>query len=248
MIRSWALEGDLMDPFAEFFVFCNIDTSNERLWFEKYTLNEKMIPSFFSKNLANKVNNFHFLKDHFTNKIKIKIFLMGKSINFLRECCKDIKWLVEHLKWKPKLEEVGYGQIDSLEGVLQEAAIEVNKRLLHVILEDYKLLDHCLALKKFLLLGQGDFVQQLLDRLGEYLSKPVTSVHRYNLISVLEGAIRGSNAQYTEQSILNNLDVNISVNLKLKFKIDSYSFFKNKTILLRVLQILIRLLDGIFFH
>lgn len=141
---------------------------------------------------------------------------MGKSINFLRHCCKDTKWIVDYTKWKSKLEGVEYGQLDALENVLQEAAIEVNKRLLHVILGDYKLLDHCLALKKFLLLGQGDFVQQLLDRSEEYLSKKASSVYRYNLISVLEGAIRGSNAQFTDQAILNNLDVKLSVCQKKK--------------------------------
>lgn len=55
MIRSWSLEGELSDPFNEFFVACDVNVSIDRLWFEKYALCEAMVPSFFSKSLANKV-------------------------------------------------------------------------------------------------------------------------------------------------------------------------------------------------
>jgi gamma-tubulin complex component 3 len=38
------------------------------------------------------------------------------------------------------------------------ASIETNKRLIEIMLKKYKFLDHCNAIRKYLLLGQGDFI------------------------------------------------------------------------------------------
>jgi len=46
MIKSWMLEGEINDPFDEFFVKMDPSVSDARLWTEKYTLNYVMIPKF----------------------------------------------------------------------------------------------------------------------------------------------------------------------------------------------------------
>jgi gamma-tubulin complex component 3 len=87
--------------------------------------------------------------------------LIGKSINFLRTCCKDTEWTTI----APPSEGLQYGK-HSLEDVIQQVGNSVNQRLIHILFEKYKLHDHCLAVKRYLLLGQGDFIQCLMDLIG----------------------------------------------------------------------------------
>ena len=46
---------------------------------------------------------------------------------------------------------------------LDETYESTSERLLHVMTKDYKLHLHFKALRKYMLLGQGDFVRYLLD-------------------------------------------------------------------------------------
>lgn len=52
MIKTWMIEGELNDPFKEFFVDCDPSVSDEKLWTDKYKLNFSMIPSFLTQELA----------------------------------------------------------------------------------------------------------------------------------------------------------------------------------------------------
>lgn len=57
MIKLWVFEGELLDPHHEFFVAADNQVPLERLWSDKYTLRQHMIPSFISTDLANKVSH-----------------------------------------------------------------------------------------------------------------------------------------------------------------------------------------------
>jgi gamma-tubulin complex component 3 len=70
-------------------------------------------------------------------------------------------------------------------------------------------MEHAVALKKYLLLGQGDFIQSLMDSLGSDLDLPSNKLFKHNLVSVLETAIRASNAQYEPSEISSRLDVKL---------------------------------------
>ncbi|KAF9591469.1 hypothetical protein IFM89_004167 [Coptis chinensis] len=70
MVRSWVLEGELDDIYAEFFVLGH-PMKAEPLWRDGYRLHSGMLPSFISQSLAQ------------------WILRTGKSINFLRVCCED---------------------------------------------------------------------------------------------------------------------------------------------------------------
>ncbi|VDN28677.1 unnamed protein product [Dibothriocephalus latus] len=65
------------------------------------------------------------------------------------------------------------------------------------------------ACRQFLLLGQGDFIQRLMDLLQTELDAPATAIHRHHLSEILESAIRGTNAQYEAPEILQRLDVQL---------------------------------------
>ena len=55
MIKTWMIEGEINDPFNEFFVDTDPNTPDDKLWKSKYTLNYIMIPSFLSNELAKKI-------------------------------------------------------------------------------------------------------------------------------------------------------------------------------------------------
>jgi gamma-tubulin complex component 3 len=71
MIKSWMLEGEINDPFEEFFVQTDPSVSDANLWMEKYRLNYVMIPTFL------------------TNDLATKILQTGKAVNFIRRCCDE---------------------------------------------------------------------------------------------------------------------------------------------------------------
>lgn len=194
MVRSWVLEGELEDIFAEFFIVGQ-PVKAESLWREGYRLHPGMLPSFISPSLAQ------------------RILRTGKSINFLRVCCEDRGWAdaateaAEAAGTTTGRGGLGYGETDALELLVAEAAKRIDKHLLDVVYNRYKFKEHCLAIKRYLLLGQGDFVQYLMDIVGPELSEPANTISTFKLAGLLETAIRSSNAQYDDHDILDRLRV-----------------------------------------
>ncbi|CAG8462995.1 6398_t:CDS:10 [Paraglomus occultum] len=190
MLQSWIYEGELEDPFEEFFVGCDQTVEEEDLWQHKYFMRTDMQPSFISPLLAK------------------KIFSIGKSLNFIRYSCHDNDLVTG--KGKSTKSVLKYGDVIALEHSIDATYTKTSKRLLDILFTKYKLMEHLAALKRYLLLGQGDFVQYLMDQLGSGLSKPANTLHRHNLTGTLEAAIRASNAQYEDQDILQRLDVRLA--------------------------------------
>ncbi|KAK9671631.1 hypothetical protein RND81_12G043800 [Saponaria officinalis] len=194
MVRSWVLEGELEDIFAEFFIVGQ-PVKAESLWREGYRLHTGMLPSFISPSLAK------------------SILRTGKSINFLRVCCEDRGWADAATEAAAAAGTttgrggLGYGETNALELLVAEAAKRIDKRLLDVIYNRYKFKEHCQAIKRYLLLGQGDFVQYLMDIVGPELSEPANTISTFKLAGLLETAIRSSNAQYDDRDVLDRLRV-----------------------------------------
>ncbi|KAJ1621984.1 hypothetical protein T492DRAFT_341076 [Pavlovales sp. CCMP2436] len=69
-----------------------------------------------------------------------------------------------------------------------------------LLVAEHGLLDHLRALRGFLLLGQGDFVQLLMDALIDELGRPATELHRHSLLAVVDGAVRASTAAVEHSS------------------------------------------------
>merc|ERR1712142_375059 len=81
------------------------------------------------------------------------------------------------------------------------------RHVLDVMFGKFQLMDHMGALRKYMLLGQGDIMRYLLDLLESELSQPATQLYPHNLAGILETAIRGTNTQFEQQEILERLDV-----------------------------------------
>mmetsp|Transcript_4030 Transcript_4030/g.4652 ORF Transcript_4030/g.4652 Transcript_4030/m.4652 type:complete len:412 (-) Transcript_4030:165-1400(-) len=102
--------------------------------------------------------------------------------------------------------ETNMRAVKLLEAV-DSVAKTTNARLCKLLLKDFSLLSHCRALKQYLMLGQGDTIQCLMDLLKKYLPKPASQIYRHHLNQQLETAVRASNAQYEAEGILERLDV-----------------------------------------
>lgn len=59
-----------------------------------------------------------------------------------------------------------YNDIPGLERSIDAAYRIASHRLFEVFIEKFKLLDHLSALKSYLMLGHGDFADQLMEALG----------------------------------------------------------------------------------
>ncbi|KAF0685915.1 Aste57867_22232 [Aphanomyces stellatus] len=188
MIQQWTLEGSLEDLHEEFFVACDQSVGDDQLWRHKYSLRWSMLPQFISREVAN------------------TIFVMGKSINFIRTCCGDSEWVMDA---QLRTDNLTFDHWMEFQQWITAAAKETNGYVTKLLLGKYQLLEHCRALKQYLLLGQGDFIQYLMDLLQPELSKRATQVYRHNLMNVLETALNASNAKYETNDILARLDVKL---------------------------------------
>ena len=196
----WILDGTLEDPHGEFFVASDPQVADEaRLWFDKYSIRKGMIPKFLSLSWVKKILN------------------TGKSINFLRCVCDDstsnihnrekvMQMLDQECSAANLFEEVHDNKL--LEAV-QLCYTETSSLVLETLYKKYKLTEHFSAMRKYLLLGQGDLIRYLMELLDEELSAPATSLYPHNLAGILETAIRATNAQFEDQEILDRLDVRL---------------------------------------
>ncbi|GIZ42596.1 hypothetical protein CKM354_000585600 [Cercospora kikuchii] len=188
MLRAWIYDGELEDPYREFFVVENPDEEGgaTSVWEQKYSLQEVMIPTIMSSDFANRV------------------YLIGKSLNFIRYACGDSAWVESYSKSASK--ELKYGDTADLFASIDEAYKAVMARLMDLLETKFALSTHLKAMKKYLLLGQGDFIALLMESLSQNLDRPANSQYRHTLTAQLEHAIRNSNAQHDNADVLRRLD------------------------------------------
>lgn len=193
MLRMWIYDGEFSDPYLEFFVSENEGMNDETAgrgaiseWENKYKLDKPMVPTIMTEEFAN------------------KIFLIGKSLNFIRHGCGDSAWVESYSKDTSK--ELIYGDTATLETSIDAAYKTTMARLLYLMNSKFKLNEHLYALKKYILLGQGDFVALLIESLSTNLDRPANTQFRHMLTAQLEHAIRNSNAQHDSQDVINRLD------------------------------------------
>ena len=190
MLRAWIYDGELEDPYGEFFVVENADALEDggatSVWEQKYRLNKDMVPSIVSEDFADKV------------------FLIGKSLNFIRYGCADGAWVENYSKETSR--ELKYGDTALLATSIEEAYKTVMARLITLMEDKFALFSHLQALKRYLLLGQGDFISLLMESLASNLDRPANSQYRHTLTAQLEHAIRNSNAQFESADVLRRLD------------------------------------------
>lgn len=198
MLRQWVYDGELSDPYGEFFVSEQSEdeiveaNGNEgkggatSVWEDKYRLNDKMVPTIVTEDFAKKV------------------FLIGKTLNFIRYGCGDAAWVDTYSKEASK--ELQYGDTANLERSIGDAYKTTMARLIDLMANKFKLFDHLQALKQYMLLGAGDFIAVLMESLSSNLDRPANTQYRHTLTAQLEHAVRNSNAQFDTSDVLRRLD------------------------------------------
>ncbi|XP_050408701.1 gamma-tubulin complex component 3 homolog [Patella vulgata] len=192
----WIYDGELEDTYHEFFVASDPTVNNDKLWNDKYSLRKTMIPTCLSIEQAR------------------RILLTGKSINFLRQVCEDRTATTG----REAAMDLDISQAETMftqdvnsafQQMIDTVYKETSRNLLDVFHSKYKFLDHLKAMRRYLLLGQGDFIRHLMDLLEEDLAKPASNLYLHNLTGILEMAIRATNAQYDDSDTLKRLDVRL---------------------------------------
>lgn len=195
MLRRWIYDGELVDPYQEFFVTEPDPNSKPEIdprrvstsvWEDKYKLDDSLVPSIISADFAKKV------------------FLIGKSLNFIRHSCGDSDWVIQYSKSHSK--SLDYANSSALPTSIDSAYETTMSQLTQLMSTKFNLFTHLMALKKYLLLSQGDFIALLMESLAPNLDRPSNSQYRHTLTSQLEHAIRHSNAQYDDPEVLRRLD------------------------------------------
>nr|BAE38222.1 unnamed protein product [Mus musculus] len=152
-LYRWIYDGELEDTYHEFFVASDPTVKTDRLWHDKYTLRKSMIPSFITMDQSRKV------------------LLIGKSINFLHQVCHDQTPTTKMIAVTKSAEsprdaaDLFTDLENAFQGKIDAAYFETSKYLLDVLNKKYSLLEHMQAMRRYLLLGQGDFIRHLMDLL-----------------------------------------------------------------------------------
>ncbi|XP_014213492.1 gamma-tubulin complex component 3 [Copidosoma floridanum] len=201
MLLRWITDGELDDPYKEFFIESCAEVAGERMWHEKYQVRDSMVPSFLSRTQAK------------------KILCTGKSINFLREVCKDFSPLQDRETgmFQNSSEKIGveaFFDMDPdgpLQRMMDAAYKETSTRVVDILTKQYHLMDHLQGIKGYLLLGQGHFVQHLMHLLEPELAKPANSLYPHNISSILETAVRATSTKLDELDVQKRLDIQLMV-------------------------------------
>lgn len=163
-----------------------------------------------------------------------KILVTGKSINFLRTICEDKTMLKGRKELKECFDENSNDLFSPVSNTKLHMMIEnvysnTSKKVLDIVKGPHKLLGHLQAMRKYLLLGQGDFIDLLMENLKYVikihfiyiilisllpnnrpeLDRPAKDLYRHDLFSIMATAIRSTTAQYDDQEILEHLDVRL---------------------------------------
>ncbi|KAH8420633.1 hypothetical protein KR009_012413, partial [Drosophila setifemur] len=194
MISRWMLEGAICDTFCEFFVESLNEVGPDRLWHDKFRLRHNMLPKFVPLELAD------------------RILKTGKCINFLREVCERTELVRGCNELKEIMDNNPTNIFSYVPDTNWHAAVETcysrtSKHVLDMMVGPHKLLDHLHGMRRYLLLGQGDFVSILIENMKDELERKGTDIYAHDLTAMLEAALRCTNAQYDDPEILNHLDV-----------------------------------------
>lgn len=175
-IKRWIYYGEIIDTYEEFFIKENLKVKNEDLWKRKYYIDVSMIPKFIDDILVN------------------NILLAGKSVNFLRKCCNDSNWLLELKTIDIEKEIISSTTFSSIKQWVVNSSQIISKKLIKTMFDKFNFIEHMNSIKSYLLLGQGDFLEYLMDLISPELSNPASQLFEHNLMSIINTAIGASNA------------------------------------------------------
>jgi gamma-tubulin complex component 3 len=204
ILYRWTTHGVLSDPHKEFFVTELPNVEDKHLWTDKYQINKDQIPTgILDPDLVGPAFN------------------VGKGINFIRRCLLDGKWTIQlqfgNTEDGERSNGLGYqykpyaDSNTALQKTLKNAEGLVHSHILKTLKQENHIMEHLFALKQFLFLGQGDFFSALMEGLFAECHglSGIVGIYKHSLLSIVEGALRSTNAKYLPQFCLDRLQVEL---------------------------------------
>ena len=104
-------------------------------------------------------------------------------------------WIVRH--WMDSLCFVVGGQKSPFLYRHMQCTLQTKKSLLNICTTQvlhtrYQFMDHLSGMRRYLLLGQGDFIRHLMDLLAEDLEKPANLLYMHNLTGMSHSCFRSA--------------------------------------------------------
>ena len=231
MLAKWLYRGELFDPHGEFFVTAKEGVKEHELWASGYSVNASMLPPFIPSSVAHLAlrtgKGINFLQkccgssggwsadeaSQLQRELEAAgpkggLALLGSQDFDLATRSDDGGLSVEGVVEDDPVSVLGLGRgTGALERVVSGAARKVDAKLIEVLGRTFQFNEHVLAIKRYLLLGQGDFISALMDAARADLDEPASAVSSYALASTVDSAIRASCARYDDPDILGRLRV-----------------------------------------
>ena len=195
-MKMWVYSGELIDPMGEFFIEQSTETLNQdQFWNRKYKIRKDMIPSFMTVELA-----------------KI-ILVAGKTKTFMRKFCGDGEWrlrasfiTVENLI---SFEYMEGSKFKAFQNWAQNIKQESDLALRRTVVEKFQFMDHFKMIKNYLLLGQGDFMNTLMENLQTELSQTASKIFKHNIALIIESTKTSTSAQNQDKEFLDRVGVKL---------------------------------------
>lgn len=203
-LSRWILDGTLDITFSSGgdFMIVQQQLGSDHpasVWRAGYALDSTMQPRFVTPELAQRV------------------LTSGKTVAFLRECCGDSEWAaaMAHAGSIPGITDSSNGgttlqRLKWLETTAADVGATVGSRLLDVLMRRESLPAHLAAVRRYVLLGQGDFVRTLLDLAGPELDKSAKDISIFSLQGHVETALRSCGAAVADSDLLRRVQVKLN--------------------------------------
>lgn len=140
------------------------------------------------------------------------ILTAGRNVAFLRKVCGDSEWAAAISKIPHVSMDISKGDVRDRLHLMKEAVKEVQSsvgsRVVEIVMQKERLVSHLEAIKRFLLLDQGDFVCALLDSSSEELNKSAREVSSFSLQGHVEVALRSCAVNY-DHDVLSRVQVRL---------------------------------------
>jgi gamma-tubulin complex component 2 len=180
MLNQWIYHGTIDDVYEEFLIKERKDIVKENInkefkdnyWEKRFVLRPDQVPSFL-------------------NKLGEQILMTGKYLNVIRECDRKINCPYnDELLKNYEL----YISSQDLSDPIQKAYDWANSQLIHLVLVEEQLMNRLRSIKHYFFLDTGDFFVHFVDSAEDELNKPMKSVSKEKLESLLEMSLRTSSA------------------------------------------------------
>ena len=214
LLYLWTTQGELIDPHGEFFIQEDSTVNDKLLWSDRYTIDEEQI-------IPNGILDQDLVRP---------AWILGKGINFIRKCLLDTEWRLDlgeeatlNSNNDEKRKLLGYQYVADtgksqesrrmLRNTLLSVGEQVHSHILSSLHNDHHLMDHLWGLKQFLFLGQGDFFTAFMEGMNVELGerKGLAGIYRHSIMSIVDDAIRDTNARQLPSYVLERLNVEINI-------------------------------------